>query len=35
LTLAGPTDRIGPEADRLSQAVREAAGALERALPGR
>ena len=35
LTLAGPTDRIGPEADRLSEAVREAAGALERALPGR
>jgi DNA-binding IclR family transcriptional regulator len=35
LTLAGPTDRIGPETDRLSHAVREAAGALERALPGR
>ncbi len=32
LTLAGPTDRLGPETDRLSQAVREAAGAIERAL---
>jgi DNA-binding IclR family transcriptional regulator len=32
LTLAGPTDRLGRETDRLSQAVREAAGAIERAL---
>ncbi len=34
VTLAGPTDRVGPQADRLSQAVREAARAIERALPG-
>ena len=35
LTLAGPTDRIRPEADRLSEAVREAARAIENALPDR
>ena len=34
LTLAGPTDRIGPEADRLSEAVRKAARAIENALAG-
>jgi DNA-binding IclR family transcriptional regulator len=33
LTLAGPTDRIGPQAERLSAAVREAARAIEEALP--
>jgi DNA-binding IclR family transcriptional regulator len=35
LTLAGPTDRIGPEADRLSEAVREAAEAIGQALAER
>jgi DNA-binding IclR family transcriptional regulator len=35
LTLAGPTDRIGPRTERLSEAVREAARAIERALPER
>jgi DNA-binding IclR family transcriptional regulator len=35
LTLAGPTERVGPEADRLSDAVREGARAIERALPER
>jgi DNA-binding IclR family transcriptional regulator len=35
LTLAGPTERIGSEAERLSGAVREAARAIERALPDR
>jgi DNA-binding IclR family transcriptional regulator len=35
LTLAGPTDRIGPEAHRLRQAVREAARAIEKSLPDR
>lgn len=34
VTLAGPTDRVRPEAERLSDAVREAARAIERALPG-
>jgi IclR family acetate operon transcriptional repressor len=34
VTLAGPTDRVTPEAERLSGAVREAARAIERALPG-
>jgi DNA-binding IclR family transcriptional regulator len=34
LTLAGPTDRIAPEAERLSEAVREAAHAIEHALRG-
>ena len=33
LTLAGPTDRIGAEAERLNEAVREAARAIEQALP--
>jgi DNA-binding IclR family transcriptional regulator len=33
LTLAGPTDRIGAEAERLNDAVREAARAIEQALP--
>jgi DNA-binding IclR family transcriptional regulator len=35
LTLAGPTDRLGPQADSLSGAVREAARSIEQALPGR
>jgi IclR family KDG regulon transcriptional repressor len=35
LTLAGPTDRIGPETAHLEDAVREAARAIERALAGR
>jgi DNA-binding IclR family transcriptional regulator len=35
LTLAGPTDRMGPEAERLGDAVREAAREIESALPGR
>ena len=35
LTLAGPSDRIGPEAERLGDAVREAAREIESALPGR
>lgn len=35
LTLAGPTDRIGPQAERLSEAVSEAATAIEQALPER
>jgi DNA-binding IclR family transcriptional regulator len=35
LTLAGPTERIGTETERLSGAVREAARAIERALPDR
>lgn len=34
VTLAGPTDRVGPRADRLSEAVREAAWAIVRAMPG-
>ncbi len=34
VTLAGPTDRVRPETERLSHAVREAARAIERALPG-
>ena len=33
VTLAGPTDRVGPETERLSEAVREAAQAIERAPP--
>jgi DNA-binding IclR family transcriptional regulator len=33
LTLAGPTDRIGAEAERLNEVVREAARAIEQALP--
>jgi IclR family transcriptional regulator, acetate operon repressor len=35
LTLAGPTDRIAPHADRLTGAVCEAARAIEQALPRR
>jgi IclR family acetate operon transcriptional repressor len=35
LTLAGPTDRIGPRVDRLREAVLEAARAIEQALPER
>jgi DNA-binding IclR family transcriptional regulator len=35
LTLAGPTDRIAPHADRLRGAVCEAARAIEKALPQR
>lgn len=35
LTLAGPTDRIGSRPGRLSDAVREAAQSIERALPER
>jgi IclR family transcriptional regulator, acetate operon repressor len=35
LTLAGPTDRIAPHADRLAGAVCEAARAIEQALPRR
>jgi DNA-binding IclR family transcriptional regulator len=35
LTLAGPTDRIAPHADRLRAAVSEAARAIEQALPRR
>jgi DNA-binding IclR family transcriptional regulator len=35
ITLAGPTERIGPDAERLSSAVREAARAIELALPDR
>lgn len=33
LTLAGPTDRIGPQAERLAEAVREAARAIATNLP--
>ncbi len=33
VTLAGPTERVRPETERLSEAVREAARAIERALP--
>jgi DNA-binding IclR family transcriptional regulator len=35
LTLAGPTERIGPRAEQLGVAVREAARAIEQALPER
>lgn len=35
LTLAGPTDRIRPEAERLKGALQEAARAIEQALPRR
>ncbi len=34
VTLAGPTDRVGPQAELLSEAVREAARAIEQALKG-
>lgn len=33
LTLVGPTERVGPEAERLGEAVSEAARAIEAALP--
>jgi DNA-binding IclR family transcriptional regulator len=35
LTLAGPTERLIPSVERLSVAVRAAAGAIEQALPER
>jgi DNA-binding IclR family transcriptional regulator len=35
LTLAGPTDRVGPSAERLSTAVQEAAGAIGLAVNNR